>query len=533
MLSIKIKIYQIKYISLTAMVILMSSPVFISHTWAGITRNVNKNDSHCNDIHGNPYCSIKEAIEASQDADVVIIAEGTYIENGITINKDITLQGSGTRSTFIDGGNTPPRIFFVASGATVTIRDVTIQNGMDVDKGGAGVRNEGNLSLFYCTIKNNSTLSGTFPVAVHSLTGISEGLGTGGGILNTNNGILHIDRSTISGNKADYGGGVWNASGIMIVESSTFSGNTTIESGAAMSLDAETTIVNSTISSNTADSDKNDSGHAGGIAIGDFTWGIYTSDFPTDVLTIVVKNTIIAENKDASPDQGSPPHDCRGPIVSEGYNIIKVTMGCKINGVNTYDLPKPSNTTDIYGYYPNYELDVKLGSLDNNGGPTDTHVIRPGSPAIDKGDPVSCPSFDQRGFIRPIDGDGDQSVRCDIGAIELGCSDGKLAVGEECDDGNAENTDSCLNTCKLAICGDSFIEAGEEECDDGEANGNSSKGSCKVNCSIKRLSIFSNVDSIGGCGLVETKFTVSSLILLLWVSILLLSYRFVGHKKNN
>ena len=44
-------------------------------------------------------------------------------------------------------------------------------------------------------------------------------------------------------------------------------------------------------------------------------------------------------------------------------------------------------------------------------------------------------------------------------------------LGEQCDDGNTDNTDGCVAGCKLARCGDGFVEAGVEECDDGNTDG--------------------------------------------------------------
>ncbi len=68
-------------------------------------------------------------------------------------------------------------------------------------------------------------------------------------------------------------------------------------------------------------------------------------------------------------------------------------------------------------------VDPVLGPLADNGGPTKTHALLPGSPAIDTGDPiVSAPSdFDQRGmpFVRVFDGDGMGGARIDMGAYEL------------------------------------------------------------------------------------------------------------------
>lgn len=54
------------------------------------------------------------------------------------------------------------------------------------------------------------------------------------------------------------------------------------------------------------------------------------------------------------------------------------------------------------------------------------------------------------------------------------CGNGAVEEGEECDDGDADNSDDCLDTCVLAECGDGFVHAGDEECDDGnevEADG--------------------------------------------------------------
>ncbi len=55
-----------------------------------------------------------------------------------------------------------------------------------------------------------------------------------------------------------------------------------------------------------------------------------------------------------------------------------------------------------------------LAPLGNYGGPTQTYIPLPGSPAIDQGDDMNCPLIDQRGFHRPI------GLHCDIGAVEIG-----------------------------------------------------------------------------------------------------------------
>ena len=75
----------------------------------------------------------------------------------------------------------------------------------------------------------------------------------------------------------------------------------------------------------------------------------------------------------------------------------------------------------------------QLGPLADNGGPTQTHALLVGSPAIDAGDPsvVFNPAmFDQRGapFVRVFDGDGTGGARIDIGAYEWQTLDPALFV---------------------------------------------------------------------------------------------------------
>ena len=74
---------------------------------------------------------------------------------------------------------------------------------------------------------------------------------------------------------------------------------------------------------------------------------------------------------------------------------------------------------------PSVPLAQILGPLKNNGGPTQTHALVAGSPAIDAGNPGGCRDnsgallqTDQRGFPRNVDGNSDGTARCDIGAVE-------------------------------------------------------------------------------------------------------------------
>ena len=86
------------------------------------------------------------------------------------------------------------------------------------------------------------------------------------------------------------------------------------------------------------------------------------------------------------------------------YSLVTTTTNCFITG------PQGGN---IVGQDPLF------GPLQYNGGPTQTHALLPGSPAIDAGAPAGCTgaagaplTTDQRGFPRPY------GPACDIGAVE-------------------------------------------------------------------------------------------------------------------
>jgi hypothetical protein len=83
-----------------------------------------------------------------------------------------------------------------------------------------------------------------------------------------------------------------------------------------------------------------------------------------------------------------------GPITDGGHNI------CSDSSANFISPTSRENT------------DPLLAPLTDNGGPTGTMALLPGSPAIDAGDDSLCPAADQRGVPRPI------GVHCDIGAYE-------------------------------------------------------------------------------------------------------------------
>ncbi len=251
----------------------------------------------------------------------------------------------------------------------------------------------------------------------------NTGLGTGGGAINF--GQMWIFSSTVSGNSAANGGGLYNAlTGTLVISASTLSNNQALSAaGGGLANDgagATTEMVNSTVdgnrsatngggladeqgqlilssvtvAANQADSDGNGTGNGGGL-------------YNASVGSLQLRNSLVALNT----DRGGQAPDCSGLLSSYDYNLVQSTAGCLVSG---------TTTNNIYGHDP------KLLALDNYGGPTLTLALQPGSPAIDAGNPGGCREThgillpaDQRGSRRSFDGNGDGTARCDIGAFEL------------------------------------------------------------------------------------------------------------------
>ncbi len=117
--------------------------------------------------------------------------------------------------------------------------------------------------------------------------------------------------------------------------------------------------------------------------------------------SVTLQNTIIAGNL------GDFGPDCRGGFTSHGYNLIGDNSECAFT----------SGTGDLVNSYP--------GLLPSSMGSPAYYALLPNGPAIDAGNPAGCTdhegstiSLDQRGSPRDIDGNGDGSALCDIGAYE-------------------------------------------------------------------------------------------------------------------
>ena len=177
----------------------------------------------------------------------------------VIANKGLTIVGNGDTIERSTASGTPAfRLFEVASGASLTTENLTLQNGLAAgttpnswDGTGGAFLNFGALTVNGCTLSSNSANPPNAPFQ-----------GMGGGIGNIG-GTLMVNACTLSGNLAnDLGGGIFNLSGHATIQSSTLSGNsagtaTSGGDGGAINNNAQGTmkIVGCTLSGNVANDD--------------------------------------------------------------------------------------------------------------------------------------------------------------------------------------------------------------------------------------------------------------------------------------
>jgi CSLREA domain-containing protein len=367
-----------------------------------VTKTADTLDGRCDSD-----CSLREAVVAANQGgaarDAIVLAPGVYrltragagedqaATGDLDVTAPLTVIGAGADKTFIDGGGLD-RVFH-AEDTSLELLALTVQGGRVVGQGG-GVKCDGLLGVYRALIRGNTAagkdgaagglyVDGSLvmhesTVAGNLAEGFWFGFGAGGGIFIF--GPAVINNSTVSGNRAPAGagGGIFtSAYGVDFI------------------------VSNSTVTQNSAQ-------YGGGIT-NDLS-GEFPSGFPTLPPGIGLRNSLIAGNTAA----GSGP-DCAGSFVSDGYNLIGDGTDCELRDVKTGNL---------IGTHAQ-PIDPRLAPLGFYGGPTPTHALLPGSPALDTGSPkpfavgtAYCQAIDQRGQHRSVDGNGDGTALCDIGAVE-------------------------------------------------------------------------------------------------------------------
>ena len=355
-------------------------------------------DGVCDDGAGN--CTLRAAIieaNALPGADTVGVPAGTYtiaiggvgedeaLTGDLDVADELTIIGANLATTIIDGAGID-RVFQVSSSGTVHISGVTVRNGGNAAlASGGGIHNEGALTLINSAITSNTA-------------------GFGGGIRNQN-GTLFLTDSAVTVNTAIFGGGISNQGGTLFLTRSTVSGNTASDDGGGISNSSGSlTVTNSTVSGNTASSSGGGINNSSGALSltnstvsgnASFAGGGVHNNFIFEG-SITLRNTVIADNLSGG--------DC-------GQSQTLVSLGYNLDADGTCNL---TEATDLPG------TDPLLGLLEDSGGPTETHALLPGSPAIDAIPVSACTdgggsplAIDQRGVARP------QGSACDIGAFEV------------------------------------------------------------------------------------------------------------------
>jgi hypothetical protein len=379
----------------------------------------------CTDIN-DPCLTIAYAITQAVSFGTINIAAGTYIEN-LSVAKGLSLKGAGMNLTVLDGGGSGGVLY---TNQAISIYDLTIQNGSYPTGDGGGIA-FGNITatmtLTRVKVANNSAHHGAGInsigplVMTDSVVSGNHGTGVGGGLFLNQTGTASLTNVTVSGNESTlYGGGIHQQNGgTLNLTNVTISGNTSGDIGGALSTGSATVnILNTTI--------------AGNHSVGSVPGGIvsYSATFNT-------KNAIVAGNDN---------DNC--------YFDISVTNNSLGNNLDSGNTCGFSQLTDLHSTNPN------LGLLADNGGPTQTHALLPGSPAINAGTNTGCPTNDQRGITRPQP----SGSTCDIGAYEYNYT-GTYYVKQPAT--GTANCQSWDNACTLqaalttAISGDEiWVKAG-------------------------------------------------------------------------
>jgi hypothetical protein len=337
--------------------------------------------------------SLRQALANAEDGDT-IDATGlsgviTLTTGELVVDKTVTINGAGAEVLAVDG-NASSRVFHISSGERATISGLTIRNGHD-DNVGGGIENENGATL---TIANSTVSSNT-------AGSVGNPAVLGGGIYNL--GTLTIVNSTVSGNVAGGtsggGGGIFN-NGPLTISNSTVSANTALTGAGVHNSDLATTvtITNSTFSGNAASAYGGACFNGGPMQIGNSTFSGNSARTGGGILVfgpLQIGNTVLNTG-----DSGKN-------IDSFGL-VTVVSLG--------YNLSSDDGSGHLTGPGDQINTDPLVGPLQDNGGPTFTHALLPGSPAVDAGDPNFGPPPRQdqrgRGFARVV------HRRIDIGSFE-------------------------------------------------------------------------------------------------------------------
>lgn len=358
------------------------------------------------------FATIQQAVDAASAGSTISVAAGAYAENvELRFPKRVTIIGAGSTLTSITGNGLAP-VITLEAGTRLALSSARIEGGTT----GIVVVDDARLSVSACAFTANGSGIAAGP---RSRTDVDDStiVGNGpGGFVAQGSGIdslgtLNIVRSVVSANVgtrmairsnrrlsvidstiSDNEGTGIELNRRAVIKGSTISGHT--EGGVLANFQGQVTISNSTLSGNSTPFSGGALFLASGqatldhVTIANNSAGAPGGGIAVPSAKIRIRASIIASN---TAPAGS---DCAANAVrAVGVNLIEDTGSCTIAGGSTIS------------------EDPVLGPLQNNGGPTETHALLAGSPAIGVLTAGStCQSPDQRGVPR--------AVPCDLGAYE-------------------------------------------------------------------------------------------------------------------
>ena len=378
---------------------------------------------------------------ANRDFNIFTISKGGNLSiSGVMVSGAITTDNGGA---FDNAG--------ALTVSNCTISGNSARGSNFGGSGGGGIFNAGTLTVSNSTLSGNSangpggggginnTVSATLTVSNSNISGNSSpGFGGGGGIYNRG-GTVNISNSTISGNSATSttggapgGGGIQN-NGTLTLSNSTLSGNSTVFNGGGIHNGGNLTVSNSTISGNTAGLYGGGIFNPGGATISNSTISGNSATAATsggggirNRGTLTLLNSTLSDN--SAPGYGGGLSNLSGTLNIANIIIANSTGGSDLSGPGIVNLITGATATNnlitILALGSTAwatkvtSAALNLGPLQNNGGPTLTMALLPGSVAISTGSPTisNAPpinGLDQRGVNR-------SSTAPSIGAFEIG-----------------------------------------------------------------------------------------------------------------
>jgi len=375
---------------------------------------------------------------ATVDGNGAVIGDRVFeVDAGGSLRlRRLRIVGGEAQKTDDDNGDGVPdfarggAVRIEAGGALDLEHDLLAANTAEAFGQGGAIYNAGELRVSDSLFTYNQAVEG-FSGAIHTAPGASADLaradfeanvaGFGGAI--GAYGITTLTDSDLIANHAGIGGAIraGGANSLTTLANVTLAHNDSTGDGAAIrARDGAGLFLDAvTIARNTADVD--------GTGDGDAAIALRRDTLATGA---ELRNTILAANEDGSPGAGGVP-DCEvsggAAIVFAGYDLLGDRHGCEL----TIPLGTDGNQLPNSGFALDSGLDLAAAE---NGGPTRTLALLPGSRAIDAGDPAppgaagACPVADQRGEPR---------LRCDIGAFELQPREAPAEAGPQAPTGGA------------------------------------------------------------------------------------------------